>query len=65
MKHIVEASELENFTFEQVVCSAWPKCLSVYVHPAKCHMHYKLAIRGLEVGKFNSLEVALLEYNQL
>lgn len=65
MKHIVEVSELEDFTFEYLVCSQWPKRLVVYVHPAKDHMHYKLQYLSAEVGKFNSLDLALLEYNKL
>lgn len=64
-RHIVEIKELEDFTFERIVCASYPKKLSICVHPAKDHMHYKLELAESVVGTFNSLHVALLEYNEL
>ena len=63
--HTVEMAELEDFTFDRVVCSSWPKKLVVYVHPAKGAIHFKLYYKDEPLGTYNSLDVALLDYNDI
>lgn len=65
--HKVDISELADFTFEQIICSDsnTKKRLVVYVNPIEERMHFKLYVNGEVVGRYNSLDVALLDYNKI
>lgn len=63
-RHIVKIEELKDWTFEQIVCAAYPKKLTLYVNPYKDAMHYKLYYKDEVIGMFGSLDYALTEYNE-
>lgn len=64
--HQVDYQELEDWSFEQVVCSCMPKKrLIVYIEPWKNHMHFKLYVNREVVGRYNSLDIAVEEYNKV
>lgn len=65
MKHIVKMSELEDYTFEQLICSDFPKKLVVFVNPSKGIMLFKLKLKDEQLGTYTSLDCALLDYNKL
>lgn len=65
MRHIVKVEELKDWAFEQIVCASHPKKLTLYVHPASQHMHYKLYYKDEVMGLFGSLEDGLSEYNDI
>lgn len=64
-RHIVKIEELEDWNFEQIVCAAYPKKLTLYVSPYKESMHYKLYYKEEVIGLFFRLDYALTEYNKM
>ncbi len=65
-RQYVELKDLQDWSFEQIVCADYPRKLTVHVAPAvSTGVFFKLYVQEDVVGRFNSFEQALESYNDL
>jgi len=64
-RQYVELKDLQDWTFEQIVCADYPRKLTAFVNPSLTSVFFKLYYKEDVVGRFYSLEESLKEYNDL
>lgn len=64
-RQYVELKDLEDWSFEQIVCADYPRKLTVHVTPATTGVFFKLYVKEEVVLRVCSLEEALASYNDL